>query len=131
MMTDPIADMLTRIRNGMTAGLKAVDMPASKVKEEVARVLLQEGFIDAWKTVESTPQNLLRVYLKVLEDGTQVMRGIKRISKPGRRMYCGVAELKPVLAGTGVAVVSTSKGMMSDRQCREARIGGEVLCEVW
>lgn len=130
-MTDPIADMLTRVRNAIRAGHEAVDMPSSRLKQEIARVLLEEGFISAWKAVEARPQALLRLYLKTDDAGRQVIRGIKRISTPGRRIYRGVADLKPVLAGTGVAIVSTPKGIMSDRQCRAERLGGEVLCEVW
>jgi len=130
-MTDPIADMLTRIRNAVTAAHPAVDMPASRTKEQVAKVLLEEGFISAYKVVEMAPQHLLRVHLKYGRAGEKVIRGIQRVSKPGRRVYRSVEELRPVLAGTGIAIVSTSRGVLSDRQCRGERVGGEVLCHVW
>jgi len=130
-MTDPIADLLTRIRNATRAGHASVDAPASRLKEQVARVLLEEGFITAYKVVETAPQNLLRIYLKYDREGRAVLRGLRRISRPGRRVYQGVETLKPVLAGTGIAIVSTSKGVFSDRQCRKERVGGEVLCHVW
>jgi len=130
-MTDPIADLLTRIRNAVRAGHASVDAPASRLKEQVARVLLEEGFITAYKVVEAAPQNLLRIYLKYDREGRAVLRGLRRISRPGRRVYQGVETLKPVLTGTGIAIVSTSKGVFSDRRCRKERVGGEVLCHVW
>lgn len=130
-MTDPIADMLTRIRNAAMAGHETVDMPCSKLKAEIARVLKEEGFIDAWKQVESTPADLLRLYLKYDDYGKKIIRGVDRVSSPGRRVYKPAEQLKPVLANTGVAIVSTSKGVMSDRECRRQKVGGEVLCLVW
>jgi small subunit ribosomal protein S8 len=129
-MTDPIADMLTRVRNGLMARQSVADVLASGINEQVARVLLEEGFIQAWKKLEDG-QHLLRVYLKYTEEGDPVIRGIERVSTPGRRTYRAVGELKPVYSGTGIAIVSTSKGVLSDRQCRHEHVGGEVLCLVW
>jgi small subunit ribosomal protein S8 len=130
-MTDPVADMLTRIRNAGMAGHTSVEMPCSKLKVEIAKVLKDEGFIDAWKQVESSPRDLLKLYLKYDDYGMKIIRGIKRISTPGRRVYKQAGEMKPVLANTGIAVVSTSKGVMSDRECRRQKVGGEVLCMIW
>ena len=131
MMTDPIADMLTRIRNGVSVERPHVEMPLSKVKRGVADVLKREGYIWDWQEIESKPVNELRLDLKYGPNGEQVIRKIRRISKPGRRVYSRASELTPVLNGLGISVVSTSRGVLSDREARQRNLGGEVLCEVW
>jgi len=131
MMTDPIADMLTRIRNAVSVGKLDVVMPSSGTKLAVAEVLKREGYIEGFEIVEKPAQNDVRVALKYGPAGEKVITNIERVSKPGRRIYKGVGDLKPVLRGLGIAVVSTSKGVLSDREAREARVGGEVLCRVW
>ena len=131
MMTDPIADMLTRIRNAVRVEKPHVDMPLSKVKRGLAEVLKREGYIWDWEEVAHPPANELRVHLKYGPNGEQVIRRIKRISKPGCRIYSGSADLKPVLGGLGIRVISTSRGVISDREARQRKLGGEVLCEVW
>ena len=130
MMTDPIADMLTRIRNSVRVERPYVDIPTSRVKRGIADVLKREGFIWDWKEIESTPVSLLRVELKYGPNGERVIQTIKRISKPGRRLYTRSGDLKPILGGLGISIVSTSKGVKSDREARRENVGGEVLCEV-
>ena len=130
-MSDPIADMLTRIRNGLRAGHEAVNVRASNICEGICRVLKQEGYIEDYRRIEDDKQGLLRVYLKYGPMGEDVIVEIQRASKPGRRVYVGVAELPRPLNGMGNAVVSTSKGVLSNRQCREQNVGGEVLCTVY
>ncbi len=132
-MTDPIADMLTRIRNGIQARHERVDIPASKLKIEIARILKSEGFISNFKTVDEQDavQSLLRVYLKYSPDGEPVIHGIERVSRPGRRVYRGKQEIPRVLGGLGLAIVSTSKGVLSGAEAARSGIGGEVLCQVW
>ena len=130
-LTDPIADMLTRIRNANSVGKDRVDIPASKVKTSIGELLKDEGFINDVKLVERKPQNMIRVYLKYGDNDEKVISGIKRISKPGLRVYVGKDEVPQVLGGLGIAVVSTSQGVMSDKKAREKGIGGEVLCYVW
>jgi small subunit ribosomal protein S8 len=132
-MTDPIADMLTRIRNGIQAHHDRVELPASKLKVEIARILKSEGFISNYKLVEETekPQNTLRVYLKYSDDGEPVIHGIERVSRPGRRVYRGKEEIPKVLGGLGLAIVSTSKGVLSGSEAVRNGVGGEVLCQVW
>ncbi|CCU77675.1 SSU ribosomal protein S8p (S15Ae) [Halanaerobium saccharolyticum subsp. saccharolyticum DSM 6643] len=130
-LTDPIADMLTRIRNANSVGKDRVDIPASKVKTSIGELLKDEGFINDVKLVERKPQNMIRVYLKYGDNDEKVISGIKRISKPGLRVYVGKDEVPKVLGGLGIAVVSTSQGVMSDKEAREKGIGGEVLCYVW
>ncbi len=132
-MTDPIADMLTRIRNGITSRHDRVEMPSSKLKVEVARILKSEGFISNYKVVqeEGKPQATLRVYLKYSEDGEPVIHGIERVSRPGRRVYRGKEELPKVLGGLGVAIISTSTGLLTDKQATKKGVGGEVLAYVW
>jgi small subunit ribosomal protein S8 len=130
-LTDPIADMLTRIRNANSVGKDRVDIPASKVKTSIGELLKDEGFINDVKLVERKPQNMIRVYLKYGDNDEKVISGIKRISKPGLRVYVGKEEVPKVLGGLGIAVVSTSQGVMSDKEAREKGIGGEVLCYVW
>jgi small subunit ribosomal protein S8 len=131
MMTDPIADMLTRIRNAIRVERPTVDMPSSKVKRGLAEVLKREGYIWDWKEVEASPVSHLRIDLKYGPNGEQVIRHIKRVSKPGRRVYSGATKLRPVLNGLGISILSTSRGVVSDREARQRMIGGEVLCELW
>ena len=132
-MTDPIADMLTRIRNGIQAHHDRIELPTSKLKVEVARILKSEGFIANFKEVneDSKPQGTLRVYLKYSEDGEPVIHGIERVSRPGRRVYRGKEEIPAVLGGLGLAIVSTSKGVLSGAEAARQGVGGEVLCQVW
>jgi small subunit ribosomal protein S8 len=148
MMTDPVADLLTRIRNANRIERPAVDMPATAFKARIAQVLKDEGFILDYQVGRMSaddqghatfqpqadfkgPHAVLRVYLKYGPEGEKVIRHIERASRPGRRLYRGHAELKPVLDGLGVAILSTSRGVMSDRQARAQRLGGELLCTVW
>ncbi len=129
-MTDPIADMLTRIRNAIIARHKDVEIPQSKEKLAIAEILLKEGYIKGFTKIENPVQNTLLVELKYIDD-KNVITGLERVSKPGLRIYSGVADLPKVLNGMGIAIVSTSKGVMSDREAREQHIGGEVLAYVW
>ena len=131
MMTDPIADMLTRIRNANSIYRKEVDIPHSNLKENIAKKLRQGGFIKDYKVKDASPQKILTIYLKYGPDGEKVIREIRRVSKPGRRVYQGVKELKKVINGLGIAIVSTSKGVLTDGECRKLKVGGEVLCIVW
>ncbi len=131
MMTDPIADMLTRIRNAVRVERPHVDMPLSKVKRGLAEVLKREGYIWDWKEVDAKPANQLRLELKYGPNGERVIRHIKRVSKPGRRVYSGATTLRPVLNGLGISILSTSRGVVSDREARQKNLGGEVLCELW
>ena len=131
MMTDPIADMLTRIRNAVRVELPHVDMPLSKVKRGLAEVLKREGYIWDWEEIEARPASHLRVHLKYGPNGERVIRHVRRISKPGRRVYTGATKLRPVLNGLGICVISTSRGVISDREARRRNLGGEVLCEIW
>jgi len=131
MMTDPIADMLTRIRNAVRVERSHVDTPLSKVKRGLAEVLKREGYIWDWEEVQGQPASQLRVHLKYGPNGERVIRRIRRVSKPGRRVYSGAAALKPVLGGLGICIISTSRGVISDREARQRKLGGEVLCEVW
>jgi small subunit ribosomal protein S8 len=131
-MSDPIADMLTRIRNAGRAGHKRTDIPASKMKLEIARVLLKERFIANYKFVEDdVPQGKIRVYLKYTPDDEPVIVGIQRESKPGLRRYCGAREMPRVLGGMGVSIISTSRGIMTGREAAKVGVGGEILCTVW
>ena len=131
MLTDPIADMLTRIRNGLQARHPAVTMPSSKLKVAVAEVLRDEGYIQGFQELEESPQKKLRVELKYVDKNVPVVTGIKRVSRPGLRVYSGATEMPRVYGGLGVAIVSTSKGVMSGRRARRMGVGGEVLCHVW
>ena len=130
-VTDPIADMLTRIRNGNTAGKDVVSMPSSKVLAEVARVIAEEGYIDGYAVEDTTPQKTLHVTLKYGARHARIIRGIKRVSKPGLRIYSKAEDLPRVLGGLGTAVISTSKGMMCDRDARKLGVGGEVIAYIW
>lgn len=131
MMTDPIADMLTRLRNALRVGQKTVEMPASKTKENIARVLLDEGFIEDFRVVGEVPHRLLKVYLKYGPLGEKVITEITRVSKPGCRIYRSVSDLRYVRNGLGIWIVSTNRGVLSDHECRRRRTGGEVLCSVF
>lgn len=130
MMTDPIADMLTRIRNAAQARQRRVDMPVSKLKTEIARILKENHFIHDYKVLDDGRHGVLRIYLKYYQD-RPVIRNLKRVSRPGRRQYAGVKELPRVRNGLGIAIVSTSQGVMSDKEARARRVGGEVLALVW
>ena len=131
MMTDPIADMLTRIRNAVRVERPHVDLPLSKVKRGLADVLKREGYIWDWEEVAAAPASQLRLHLKYGPHGERVIRHLRRVSKPGRRVYSGATRLKPVLSGLGIFILSTSRGVISDREARQRKLGGEVLCEVW
>jgi small subunit ribosomal protein S8 len=130
-MTDPIADMLTRIRNAALVRRKTVDVPSSKVKKQIADVLKREGYVADYQVSEEGGRGLIRLYLKYNRLGESVIQTIRRESKPGRRVYRGVGDLEPVLRGIGIAIVSTPKGILSDRECRREKVGGEVLCSIW
>jgi small subunit ribosomal protein S8 len=130
-MTDPIADMLTRIRNAGKARFDKVDIPASRMKISLARIFKEEGFIKNFKVIKDNRQGILRVYLKFSDQQKPLIQGLRRISKPGRRVYRGHAELPKVQGGLGVAVVSTAQGVVTDRQARKLEVGGEILCEIW
>jgi len=129
--TDPLADMLTCIRNALQARHAKVDVPASRLKAEVARILKEEGFLAAYKLIEENKRKVLRLYLKYGPDKQSVISGLRRISTPGRRVYRGRREIKPVIGGLGISILSTSRGVISDREARQRNLGGEVLCEVW
>ncbi len=131
MMTDPIADMLTRIRNAVSVERPQIEMPASKVKRGLADVLKREGYIWDWQEIESAPANQLRIELKYGPNGERVIQKIRRVSKPGRRVYLGARDLRPILNGLGISILSTSRGVLSDREARQRNLGGEILCEVW
>ena len=130
-MTDPIADMLTRIRNGITSRHDRIELPSSKLKVELAKILKSEGFISNYKVVEEVPQSTLRIYLKYADDGEPVIHGIERVSRPGRRVYRGKEDIPQVLGGLGLAIVSTSQGVLSGHEAVRKGVGGEVLCQVW
>jgi small subunit ribosomal protein S8 len=131
MMTDPIADMLTRIRNAVRVERPFVDMPISKVKRGLADVLKREGYIWDWQELEAAPMTQLRIELKYGPNGERVIQKIRRVSKPGRRIYSKAQDLRPILDGLGISIISTSRGVVSDREARQRNLGGEVLCEVW
>ena len=131
MMTDPIADMLTRIRNAVRVERPTVELPLSKVKRGLADVLKREGYIWDWEEVRGKPSDQIRVYLKYGPNGERVIRHVKRVSTPGRRVYSGAAKLRPILGGLGIMILSTSRGVISDREARQRNLGGEVLCEIW
>ncbi len=130
MMTDPIADMLTRIRNGNMKKHESVEVPASNMKKSLAQILLDEGYIKGFNVVEDNKQGMITIDLKYVDD-QRVISGLKRISKPGRRVYVRANEVPRVLDGLGIAVLSTSHGVMTDKQAREEGVGGEVLCYIW
>jgi len=128
--TDPVADYLTRVRNAVKARHKRVDIPASTLKRAISRVLVEQGYVAGVSDVGSGPQAMLRIQLRY-SDGQPAISGLKRISKPGRRVYLSAPDVPRVMSGLGVAIISTSKGLLTDRQAREQKIGGEVLCHVW
>ena len=130
-ITDPVADMLTRIRNASSAKHETVDVPASNLKKAIAEILLEEGFIKSYSVVDNGNQGMIHITLKYLAKKQPVISGLRRISKPGLRIYAGCEELPRVLKGLGIAIVSTSKGVMTDKKARELHIGGEVLAFVW
>ncbi len=131
MHSDPIADMLTRIRNGVTVRHNLVAVPSSGEKAAIAKILLEEGYIQGYDVTKDRPQPMLRIWLKYTQDGEPVITGLVRVSKPGRRTYAGKRDLPRVLSGMGIAIVSTSRGVMADERARRLGIGGEVLCYVW
>ena len=130
-VSDPVADFITGIRNAIRAKHRKVDVPASKLKAEIARVLLRERFINNFKVIEDSKQGVLRVYLKYGADDVNVISGIKRVSTPGRRVYVGKGKLPRVMGGLGTSIVTTSRGVMTDREAREAGLGGELIALVW
>jgi small subunit ribosomal protein S8 len=130
-ISDPIADMLTIIRNGGKVGFAKVDIPGSKIKLEMVRVLKDQGYIKNFKFLENETQGVIRVYLKYVSEGEHSIFGIDRVSKPSCRIYSKSKQIKPVLNGLGISIVSTSKGLMTDKQAREANVGVEILCNVW
>jgi len=130
-MSDPIADMLTRIRNAGMAKFASVDIPGAKLKIELAKVLKNEGFIRNYKFVKDGKQGILRVYLKYTEDQKNAVFGLERVSRPSRRFYVKSKDIKPVLNGLGIAVLSTSKGIMTDKQAKKENLGGELICKIW
>ena len=130
-MTDPIADMLARIRNANTVKHETVDVPASNIKKEIVRILLEEGFIRGYDVIEDGKQGIIRIQLKYGQTGERVISGLKRISKPGMRVYADKHEVPRVLNGLGISIISTSKGILTDKQARKENVGGEVICYVW
>lgn len=131
MHTDPIADMLTRIRNANQALHSQAVMPSSKLKEQIARILAEEGYVDGYKVEDARVGKALTVQLRYLNGRNRVLKGLRRVSKPGHRVYKGASELPRVAGGIGVSIVSTSEGLLTDREARRRNVGGEVLCEVW
>ena len=130
-ITDPIADMLTRIRNAGVAKHETVDVPASKMKKAIAEILLNEGYIKSFQIIDDGTQGIIRIQLKYLAGKEKVISGLRRVSKPGLRVYAGADELPRVLKGLGIAIISTSKGVMTDKKARANHVGGEVLAFVW
>ncbi len=130
-VSDPIADMLTRIRNGVKARFNSVDVPGSKLKTDIARILKDEGYIKNYKFLKDGKQGILRIYLKYGPAQSNVVYGLKRISKPSCRIYVKSNDIKPVYNGMGISILSTSKGIMTDKRARQENVGGEVLCNVW
>jgi len=130
-MSDPLADMLTRIRNAGKAKHKSVEIPGSQIKTALAGVMKEEGFIKNFKFIKDSKQGILKIYLKYEANDSHVIYGIKRVSKPSRRVYVGSKDVKPVLNGLGISVLSTSKGLITDKQAIKQSVGGEVLCEIW
>ncbi len=131
MLTDPIADMLTRVRNAVMIRAEKVDVPASRIKLEIAKIMKEEGFIRAYKILKDKKQGILRITLKYTTDNDAVISGIKRISKPGRRVYADKDSIPTVMGGVGISVLSTSRGVLGDKGCRREKVGGEVLCYIW
>ena len=130
-MTDPVADMLTRIRDANTAGHATVDIPASKIKKNIAEILVKEGYIKGYEVVAGETQDIIRVTMKYGPEKTKVISGIKKISKPGLKVYAKANEVPKVLGGLGIAIISTNKGVMTDKEARRQNVGGEVLAYIW
>jgi len=130
-MTDPIADLLTRIRNARQARHRVLDVPASRVKVAIVRILKDEGYIESFKISEEGPQGAIRIELRYGPTGDSAITGLERVSRPGRRVYCGKEDIPKVLGGLGITILSTSKGIMTGSACRSEGVGGEVLCNVW
>ena len=130
-MTDPIADLLTRIRNAQIAKHDRLDVPVSKLKVEIAKLLKDEGFIKNFREIEAVPQGTLRIFLRYSTEGVPAISHLQRVSKPGRRVYRKAEEIQPVRNGLGIGIVSTSQGLLTDAQARERQVGGELLCQVW
>ncbi len=130
-MTDPIADMLTRIRNAIKASYTSVDMPNSKLKVNIAKVMKSEGFIKNFKVISDNKQGIMRIFFKYDENGGSLIEGIKRVSKPGRRIYAKSDKIPKVLNGFGINIISTSKGIIADNEARRQKVGGEILCSLW
>ena len=130
-MTDPIADMLTRIRNANTVGHETVEIPASKIKKSIAEILLEEGYIKGYDVIDDNKQGIIKVQMKYGANKERVINGIKKISKPGLKVYAKANDVPKVLGGLGIAIISTSKGVISDKKAREYGVGGEVICYVW
>ncbi|MBI4557254.1 MAG: 30S ribosomal protein S8 [Candidatus Hydrogenedentes bacterium] len=130
-MNDPISDMLARIRNALLAGRDQVEMPASRLKEQICSVMLREGYITGYKIVEDGPRKMLLVSLKYLSDRSPVIQGLRRVSRPSLRIHVSSDEIRPVRSGLGISIISTSQGVMTGKQARQTHTGGEVLCEVW
>jgi len=131
MMTDPIGDMLTRLKNALMARHRSIIVPASKMKLEIARILKEEGYIEDYKYIKEETQPKIEIILKYDENKRPIIAGVKRISKPGRRIYRGYRDIPKVLDGFGIAIVSTSQGIMTDHEARKRKVGGEVICEIW
>ncbi|MCS7163416.1 MAG: 30S ribosomal protein S8 [Thermodesulfovibrio sp.] len=131
MMTDPISDMLTRIRNAIRVKADKVDIPASRMKIEISKILKEEGFIKSYKIIKDKKQGIIRINLKYTPEGDSVISDLKRISKPGRRVYVSKDKVPYVMGGLGIAILTTSQGVMTDKECRQRGIGGEVICYVW
>lgn len=129
-VTDPIADFLTRVRNAVKARKKSVDIPSSSMKKNLAEILKSYQFINEYEIIEDNKQNILRVYLKYIK-GVSAINGLERISKPGLRIYAGMDSMPRVLNGLGISIISTSKGLLSDKQAKKESVGGEVLCQIW
>lgn len=130
-LSDPIADMLTRIRNANTAFKEKVDVPASKMGEDITKTLKREGYIADYKYIENRKQGILRIFLKYGPGRERVIQGLSRVSKPGRRVYSNAEDLPRTMGGLGITIISTSRGVLTDKQAREANVGGEVVCKVW
>jgi len=128
--SDPLSDLLNRLRNGMRAGHDRVDVPASRIKEDVLRVLADEGYIGSWRRVDEKGRPFLRVGLKYDPEGIPIVAGLERVSRPGRRIYAPAKEIPEVLGGLGISIISTSRGIVTGRKARESRVGGEILCNV-
>ncbi len=130
-MTDPIADMLTRIRNANVAGHKTVDVPASKIKKSIAEILVEEGYINGFEVIDDNKQGMIRIDMKYGPENERIISGIKKISKPGLKVYAKATDVPRVLGGLGIAIISTSNGVISDKKARKLGVGGEVICYVW